>query len=194
MPIENKAAVTELPLIDAIAKRWSPRAFAVDKMLDEQAIATLLEAARWTPSCFNEQPWRFLLANKAQDAETHAKLLDCLVPKNQEWAQNAPVLLVFAAQEAFTHNQKPNAWADYDTGAAAMALSLQANAMGLVCHQMGGFDAEKITSTFALSASVKPIAVMAIGYEGELSVLSAEFQEREIAPRERRSLAELSLN
>ena len=151
----------------------------------------MLEAARWAPSCFGDQPWRFIVWNKNADAQTWQQGFDCLVPGNQAWVKDAPVLLLTCADTLFNHNQKPNRWAQYDTGAAAENLCLQASSMGLMAHQMGGFDADKARETFAIPAQYTPMAMMSIGYAADISTLEGEILTREIAPRKRRPLNEL---
>lgn len=116
--------------------RWSPRAFLSDTIPDED-IATIFEAARWSPSCFNAQPWRFVYAT---NGEHKTALLDALVEANREWAQRAPLIAYAFSYDVFDHNGKSNRWATFDTGAAWMSLTLQANQLGYHTHAMGGFD------------------------------------------------------
>jgi nitroreductase len=148
----------------------------------------LFEAARWTSSCFNDQPWTFIVATK-DDTVNYQKLLDCLVPANVVWAQVAPVLGLIIAQKNFKHNGKPNAWSEYDAGQSAATLVLQATALDLVAHQMGGFDAAKAIAAFNIPETAKPVAAIAIGYAGETSNLPTDLQERETAPRDRHPLS-----
>ncbi|MFW5887994.1 MAG: nitroreductase family protein, partial [Bacteriovoracia bacterium] len=107
--------------------RWSPRSFAKEPIFQE-TLDTLFEAARWAPSCYNDQPWTFLYANEENDLEVFRSLL---VEKNQKWANNAPVLSFLIARKNFAFNDRPNNWAVFDCGAAWMSLALQANTMGL---------------------------------------------------------------
>jgi nitroreductase len=184
--MENPA-ITNHQIHPLISQRWSPRAFD-SKPVETEKLAQLFEAARWASSCFNGQPWVFIVATK-DDTVNYQKLLDCLVPFNASWAQAAPVLAIIVAQKNFTHNGKPNAWAEYDAGQAAATLVLQATALNLVAHQMGGFDADKAIATFNIPETAKPIAAIAIGYEGEVSTLSPELQEKEKAARDRQPLS-----
>ena len=156
--------------------------------METEKLAQLFEAARWSASCFNDQPWTFIIATK-DDTVNYQKLLDCLVPANVVWAQVAPVLGLVVAQKNFKHNGKPNAWGEYDSGQAAATLVLQATALNLVVHQMGGFDADKAIATFNIPETAKPIAAIAIGYAGETSNLPPDLQERETAPRARQPLS-----
>ena len=179
-------AVSDHELHPIIAQRWSPRAFD-SKLVEPEKLAQLFEAARWASSCFNDQPWVFVVATK-DDTVNYQKMLDCLVPANVVWAQVAPVLGLVVAQKNFKHNGKPNAWGEYDAGQAAATLVLQATALNLVVHQMGGFDAVKAIATFNIPETAKPVAAIAIGYEGNSSDLSLELQEREKAARSRQPL------
>lgn len=180
-------AITDRELHPLIAQRWSPRAFD-SKLVEPEKIAKLFEAARWASSCFNDQPWAFIVATK-DDTVNYQKMLDCLVAFNVSWAQVAPVLVLVIAQKNFKHNGKSNAWGEYDAGQAAATLVLQATALDLVAHQMGGFDADKAIATFNIPETARPIAAIAIGYEGEVSNLPSELQERETAPRARQPLS-----
>ncbi|WP_236579953.1 nitroreductase family protein [Pseudanabaena sp. lw0831] len=184
--MENPA-ITDHEIHPLIAQRWSPRAFD-SKHIETEKLAQLFEAARWSASCFNDQPWAFIMATK-DDTANYQKLLDCLVPANVIWAQVAPVLGLVVAQKTFKHNGKPNAWGEYDAGQAAATLVLQATALNLVVHQMGGFDPAKAISTFNIPETAKPVAAIAIGYAGETSNLPTDLQERETAPRARAPLS-----
>jgi nitroreductase len=190
----QKPAITQAPIHDIIAKRWSPRAYDANKPVTQLQITTVLEAARWAPSCFGDQPWRFLVWNKNQDQVTWQQALEIIVPNNQVWAKNAPVFILVCAHGLFGHNQKPNRWAEYDTGAAAENLCLQACAIGLVAHQMGGFDADSARLKFNIPEVVTPMAMIAIGYEGDPNDLPEELKLRELSPRARNPLGELFFN
>ncbi len=180
-------AVSDHELHPLIAQRWSPRAFD-RKLVETEKIAQLFEAARWTSSCFNDQPWAFIVTTK-DDTVNYQKMLDCIVPVNIVWAQVAPVLGLVVAQKNFKHNGKPNAWAEYDAGQAAATLVLQATALNLVAHQMGGFDVAKAIAAFSIPETAHPIAAIAIGYAGNSSDLPLELQERENAARSRQPLS-----
>lgn len=183
----EKPAITDHQIHPLIAQRWSPRAFD-SKLVETEKLAQLFEAARWSASCFNDQPWTFIVATK-DDTVNYQKLLDCLVPANVVWAQVAPVLGLVVAQKNFKHNGKPNSWGEYDAGQAAATLALQATALDLVTHQMGGFDAAKAIATFNIPETARPIAAIAIGYAGDTSNLPPDLQERETAPRDRQPLS-----
>lgn len=184
----EKIAITDHEIHPLIAKRWSPRAFDSSKSVETEKLAQIFEAARWSSSCFNDQPWVFIVATK-DDTVNYQKMLDCLVPFNVSWAQAAPVLGLVVAQKNFKHNGKPNAFGEYDAGQAVATLVLQATALDLVAHQMGGFDAEIAIASFNIPETAKPVAAIAIGYAGEVSNLPVDLQERENAPRERQALS-----
>jgi nitroreductase len=163
--------------------RWSPRAFSSQPVEDEK-LMQILEAARWAASSYNEQPWRFLLARKPDDV---AKFLDLLVPANQAWAKDAPVLLFIAAKKTFSHNGKPNPTHHYDSGTASGYMSFQAEQVGLIAHGMVGFDAEKARTVLNVPDDFVIMAAYAIGYHGDKSQLPPDVQEREV-PSTRRPL------
>jgi nitroreductase len=190
----HKPAITQTPIHDVLANRWSPRAYDASKPVSQTQIISLLEAARWAPSCFGDQPWRFVVCDKTTNPEAWQAAFDCLVPGNQTWAQHAPVLLLICANTLFGHNQKPNRWAPYDTGAATENLCLQATALGLAAHQMGGFDVAKAQSTFAVPEQFTLMAMVTVGYATAADILPDDLRERELAPRERRPLGELFFN
>ena len=185
----NNSADVTYPVHELIAERWSPRAFA-DATVDSEVIGSLLEAARWAPSCFNAQPWRFVVVTR--DDEAGFERLACCLVDGNVWAKQAPVLILSVAQRSFEHNGKPNRWAQHDVGLAVENLVLQAQAMGLGVHQMAGFDADKARELFAIPDDFEPIAVAAVGYPGEADSLPEELAQRERAPRERKSLSAIA--
>lgn len=186
----NKLASTSEKIHELMQKRWSPRAFASDKLIEDSTITSLLEAARWAPSCMNEQPWRFVVCVRAKDETIWQNLLACLGEKNQLWAKHAPVLVLTVAMNHFTHTDKFNRWAAYDTGAACLSLCLQATALGLVAHQMGGFDADRSREYFNVPVDCTPMSVIAIGYQAEPDHLNDEMKQKELADRSRADLSE----
>jgi len=184
-------AVTQVKINETIANRWSGRAYDATKPVSKAQIFSLCEAARWAPSCFGDEPWRFMVWDKNSNADAWQKAFDCLVPGNQEWVKNAPVLLLVCADTLFGHNQKPNRWAQYDTGAAAENLCLQATDLGLMAHQMGGFNADAARSTFAIPEQFTLMAMVAIGHAGDANQLSDDLKARELAARKRKPVADL---
>jgi len=188
--MQQKSATTRVKIHDIIQARWSPRAFDPNRQVSDDDLLALLEAARWAPSSFNDQPWRFVVCAKATDENGWQNALAILAEKNQRWAKNAPVLILAVAMENFNHNGQPNRWATYDTGAASVSLCLQATALGICVHQMGGFDAEKAREVFILPGDCRPMAIMAVGYQADVVVLDDDFKEAELAARSRAALNE----
>jgi len=188
IPDVKKSDATDV--IGPIANRWSPRAF-LDKPVDKATIHALLDAARWAASSNNEQPWRYMVATKENAAE-FAKLVSILVPKNQLWASKAPVLMLSIAKKTFTYHGKPNRHYLHDTGAATQLLGIQAAAMGLQIHSMGGFDMEKSRATFNIPNDFEPAAAIAIGYPGPPENAAEEFRAGETSPRTRKALGEMA--
>ena len=184
----EKPAPTNHPIHDLLRQRWSPRAFA-PRPVEREKLLSLLEAARWAPSSFNEQPWSFIVATKEVPAEFE-QLLNCLVDFNQGWAKAAPVLMFSVARLTFSRNDKPNRHAYHDIGLATENLALQAVALGLVAHQMAGFDGAKAREVFAIPAGFEPVAAIAVGYQGNPTTLPEKMRQGELAPRERKPMAD----
>jgi len=187
----KKPAITQAPIHGLIANRWSGRAYDPAQPVTRQQVITLLEAARWAPSCYGDQPWRFVLWNRDEDAGAWRTAFETLAPGNQVWVKDAPLLLLVCADSLFNHNGKPNRWAQYDSGAAAENLCLQAEALGLMAHQMGGFDPDKARVVASVPQQYTPMAMMAVGHPADPATFSEEVRERETAPRQRRELGEL---
>lgn len=179
-------AVTEAPILDVLAERWSTRIFDKAAPIDEDALASALEAARWAPSANNTQPWRFVVARRGSDA--HAAIVDALMGFNRAWAADAGALIVFAT--ATSLDGAPLAWAAYDTGQAAAHFTVQAHASGLHTHQMGGFDRDRIGEAFGFGDALAAMTVMAVGALGDVDAAPEALQERERTPRTRRPIAD----
>ncbi|GBF79778.1 nitroreductase family protein [Aphanothece sacrum] len=185
----EKPANTNYPIHDLIKYRWSPVAFD-SRLVEPEKIGSLLEAARWAASCYNEQPWRFIIATKDQ-VKNYEKLLSCIVEANQVWAKNASILLISVAKLNFSHNDKPNRHAFHDVGLAMGNLTLQAQSLGLCVHQMGGFLVEKTQEIYHIPQGFAPVAAIAIGYPGNINDLDPELQQRQNSPRNRQPLDDL---
>lgn len=185
----EKPATVEHDIEPLLVRRWSPRAFG-QKEISAQHLAQLFEAARWAPSCFNEQPWRFVVAARS-DRASFERMSSWLVDANRAWAVKAPLLMLSIARTTFTRNDKPNRHAYHDVGLALGNLVLQATALGLVVHQMAGFDVERARKELELPEAYDPVAMIALGHPGDPADLSDELRERELAPRTRKPLAEL---
>jgi nitroreductase len=185
----EKPAPVAHPIDENMQRRWSPRLFA-KRPVEREKILSLLEAARWAPSCYNDQPWYYLVFDGA-DEEALRRARSCLAPGNH-WATHAPLLLLSVAREHFNHNSVPNRHAQHDTGAASAYLVLQAVELGLRAHQMAGFDAEQARTEFDIPNGYMPMAMIAVGYpyEGDVKALDEKERERELAERQRRHLSE----
>jgi nitroreductase len=146
-----------------LAQRWSPRTFS-SRPVEPEKLTQLFEAARWAPSCYNAQPWSFIVATR-EDAEGYNRLLSTLMEANRQWASQAPVLILAVAKLDFDHVARPNRHAFYDLGQAVADLTLQATALGLSIHQMGGFDPAAARELFAVPKGYEPVAVLALGYQ-----------------------------
>jgi nitroreductase len=174
------------PVLDVLRKRWSPRAFA-DRPVEPTKLQSLLEAARWAPSCFNEQPWSFIVATKDNPPE-YERLLACLVEKNQAWAKSAPVLMISVAAKNFAQTGKPNRHWFHDVGLAVSDLVTQATVLDLFVHQMAGFSPDKARQTYNIPDSHEAVAAIAIGYLGDPNSLPDDLRDRELKEQARKPL------
>lgn len=190
IPVLDRAARTEHPVLDVLANRWSPRAFDAENAIDEAKLASALEAARWSPSAANCQPWRFIVARRG--SALHHGIHASLKGFNQAWAGDAAVLIVAVAETA-SEDGTPITHAAYDLGQAVAHLSVQAHHDGLVVHQMSGFVAEQIRELTGLDERFVPMTVVALGELGDAGTLPEPLQQREVAPRVRRPLNETVL-
>jgi nitroreductase len=149
----------------------------------------VLEAARWAASSRNEQPWAFLIATR-DDPRNFQDMVDVLMSANQAWAQNAPVLILTLVHSQWTKEGTPNRVALHDLGLAVSNLIIQATALGLSAHQMGGFDIEAARERFHIPAGWEPVSVIALGYPGDVDTLPEALRERETSQRQRKPLEE----
>lgn len=174
-----------------IRDRYSTVIFS-SKQIEDEKLASLFEAARWAPSAFNEQPWRFVIGIKNKN-ENYQKLYDCLVDANKYWAEYAPVLVLSLATKKSSVTGKPNRFAEYDTGMAVGNLLAQATSLGLYVHQMGGYSISKAREFFELDDKYEPIAIMAVGYKGDIDLFPDDLKERELKKRFRKPMNEILL-
>lgn len=190
----EKPAQVDRPINDVMTRRWSPRVFEEGRAVEREKILTMLEAARWAPSCFNDQP-RFFLVFDGSDAEALERARGCLAEGNA-WALKAPVLMLSVARDTFELNGKPNRWAQHDTGLATENLLLEAVELGLAAHAMAGYDAERARTEFGIPEGFTSIAMIAIGYpyRGSLDALDEKSRAKELAPRERKPIGEIAFS
>ncbi len=171
-------------IADLLARRWSPRAW-VDGDVEKDKLETCFEAARWAASSMNQQPWRLVVAMREQPSE-HARIVGCLSEAKAVWASSAPVLMVSVAKNTFDESGKPNRFAWHDTGLATAALMVQATALGLHVHAMGGFSRDATRSNLGIPEGFEPVAAIAMGYAGRPDSLPEDLRMSEVAPRTRR--------
>lgn len=186
----RKTARTAYPISALIAERWSPRAFAETPVADAE-LGSVLEAARWAASCFNDQPWRFFVGRRGA-GDTWQLLFDTLVPGNQAWCARVPVLMLSVAVGEFRHNGEVNRHAQHDVGMASTQLALQASSMGLAAHFMAGFDRQRARDSLAIPEGREPMAMIALGHPDLPDVLDEKLRARELAPRQRLGLDEIA--
>ncbi|WP_210516145.1 nitroreductase family protein [Hymenobacter terricola] len=183
------SAPTTYPVHDLIRSRWSPRSFSAQPVAPD-TLNQVFEAASWAFSAMNAQPWQYIYAHKA-DTEAFQKILDCLMPGNQPWAKNAAVLVIALAKTQLDNGQ-PNGAALHDLGAANATLFLEATALGLHGHVMGGFDREKTRRDFNLPEGLTPVVILGLGYLGAADQLEEPFLSRETASRTRKPVSEFA--
>lgn len=150
----------------------------------------LLEAARWAASSNNEQPWEFVYAFRGTDG--FDSLLDTLMPGNKKWADNAAVLVLSIARKTFARNGRQNLWSRHDLGMANAQMVLQAAHRNIYAHMMAGFDREAASTLLNLSDDQEALVMTAFGYVDDPSKLDEALREREIAPRNRKPLADIA--
>jgi len=179
MAEHNPVVTPDHPVIDAIPRRWSPYGYDQDRDVEPEQVRIVFEAARWAPSSFNEQPWRYIVARKSDDEATWSRILGCLVEANREWARNAPVLALGVTRLRFSKNDKDNRVARHDLGIASGYLALQAAAIGLQAHQMAGIDQEGAKAEFGVPDPFEVVTAVALGHPAALEDLSKEIRDRD---------------
>lgn len=175
------------PILPMFLDRWSPRAFA-RKPIGEETLKTVVEAARWAPSSMNYQPWRFVYA---LNGDTHWQaFLAALVPGNQLWAANASALIFVVSDTILEAYGKrgPSHSHSFDSGAAWMAMALQAHSMGLITHGMTGVDFDAAAKAVNLPEDFRVEAAIALGYQGDATDLPEPLRAREV-PSDRRPIS-----
>jgi len=178
---------SEYPISPLILSRWSPRSMTGEELGDDD-IMSLFEAARWAPSSFNNQPWRFIYAKR--NTEHWDRLFNLLVDVNKTWAKNAALLAVVISRKNFEFNEKPARTHQFDTGSAWENLALEASSRGIVAHGMQGFDYEKAKTELGIPADFEVMAMIAIGKRGSKENLPTELQDKE-KPNDRKALKDI---
>lgn len=188
----EKSAPVQHRINEFLRRRWSPRLFEQGRAVEREKILSLLEAVRWAPSCFNEQPWRYLVFDGTDEAALE-RARGCLSEGNS-WARNAPVLMLSVAKPDFERNGKPNRHAQHDVGLASENLVVQAVELGLIAHQMAGFDSQRARVEFGIPEDCTPMAMIAIGfpYTGDLADAPEKLGEKERAGRGRKPIGEIA--
>lgn len=182
----TKNASNQYPLNEFARKRWSPRAFSQEPIAIEK-LQSLFEAARWSASAMNEQPWRFILGIKPD--ESWNKILETLVEGNSIWAKEVPVLILSIGKTIYSHDDSENTVFSYDVGQSVANMAIEAMNQGLYVHQMAGFSPVKAIENFIIPDGYQPITVVAAGYIGDAESLPENLKIRELAKRERKDFS-----
>ncbi|CAN2229722.1 NfnB Nitroreductase [Candidatus Nanopelagicaceae bacterium] len=182
-------AETSIPVNEIIATRRSPRSLDQSAVISNEDLRAILEAARWAPSAFNGQPWRYFVGKRGDELFT--QILSSLGEFNQMWARNASALVLVASKTVKGDGTTPHADYQYDCGLSVAQLVIEAHDRGLVAHQMTGFDKSIAQSAVGISADLVPVVVVAVGTQDLPEKLSGPMLERELAKRERLPLEEI---
>ncbi len=185
----EKVRKTDYPVNPLILDRWSPRSMTGEEMTEKELMG-LFEAARWAPSSYNNQPWRFLYAKR--NTPSWPLFFNLMIEFNQGWSKNAAALVVVISGKNFEKNNKPCHTHSFDTGAAWMALALEGASKGYTVHGMEGFDYEKARKDLSIPDDYQVEAMIAIGRRAPLDQLSPELQQREV-PSMRKPLEEIAI-
>lgn len=175
-------------LKEAIYNRRSPRSYSTEH-IPINLLEEIFDAARWAPSSMNEQPWLYLYAYNG--TEKFNKILDSLVPFNQQWAKNANVLVISMAKKTFDYKGKDNKYYMYDVGSANQNLLLSAFDNNIYGHPMGGFNEAKLIEYFNIPKNIEPVCIISLGYLDSPDKLPEDLKTRELAERKRKSLTEI---
>ncbi|MFD1587249.1 nitroreductase family protein [Halorientalis brevis] len=189
--LDDEVAAHRTPEHDVdplFVNRWSPRAMTGEPLAEAEFLP-LFEAARWAPSAFNNQHWRFVYATR--DDDEWETFVDLLTENNQAWATDASVLVAIFSKTTFEHNGEPALTHSFDTGAAWQNLALEGTRRDLALHPMAGFDWERIHDALGVPEDeFDAEAMVAIGKQAATDTLPEELQEREV-PSDRKPLADI---
>jgi nitroreductase len=183
-----KNRVAEYPCDKEFISRVSTRAFDENKQIEHDTLMSCFEAARWAPSSYNNQPWRYCFAKKG--SKTYQTIYNTLVEFNQMWCKNVQVLIVICSRKHFSHNNQIAATSSLDTGSSYMSFSLEAHKRGLATHAMEGFNKDKLRNVMNIPDMYNIEAILAVGYPGDISILPKEVQDKE-TPTARKALKEI---
>ncbi len=186
----RKNSLNKYEVLEYIAERWSPRDFNKEKKIINNDVLSLLEAARWAPSAFNEQPWRFLVGHRGD--KTFEKILSTLIDWNKQWASNASVLILNIGKKTFTKNGKQNVTFKYDLGQAVAFMLIEAMQRGIISHEMSGFDDVKAAKIFNIPEDFQPVSVTAFGYYGNSADLPDDIRKLEFDTRSRKNIDDIA--
>jgi len=175
-PENESARKSNYPINPLILNRWSPRSMTGEALNDDD-IMSLFEAARWAPSSYNNQPWRFIYAKR--NTEHWDRFFNLLAEGNKNWTKNAALLVVVISRKNFEFNEKPAITHQFDAGSAWENLALEASSRGIVAHGMQGFDYEKAGVNLGVPHDFEVMAMIAIGKKGPIEILPPELQEME---------------
>jgi nitroreductase len=182
----EKSANVQHSIHSLLSRRWSPMAFS-SRDVEPWKLSSVLEAARWAPSSYNDQPWSFIVATQG-DPDPFKRMVECLEEANAEWASNAPVLILSVARLRFELTGVVNRHAFHDVGLAIANLVVQSTVLSLSVHQMAGFDTGHAIEAFGIPADHEPVVIFAVGYPGDPRSLSEPLRRRESAPRTRKPM------
>ncbi|HEY9641138.1 MAG TPA: nitroreductase family protein, partial [Coleofasciculaceae cyanobacterium] len=180
--MSEKRVSTNYPIHALLAERWSPYAFE-KRPVAEADLRSLFEAARWSASSYNEQPWSYVIATQ-ENPDQFQQLLSCLAEGNQVWAKDAPVLALGIVNLKFTLDGKDNRAAVHDLGAASSNLTVEATARGICVHQMIGIFPDRARDLFEIPDDFEAWTALAIGYQGDPITLPDGLKERDLNPRQ----------
>lgn len=186
--VTTMRAQTSIPVNEIIATRRSPRSLNESAVISDENLIAILEAARWAPSAFNGQPWRYFVGKRGD--ETFAQILSSLGEFNQKWAKNASALILVTSKTVKSDGT-PHADYQYDCGLSVAQLAFEAHDRGLIAHQMTGFDRAAAKAAVGASGDLAAVVVVAVGTQDSPEKLSGPMRDREVAQRERLPLNEI---
>ncbi len=187
--IIDNHAVTDHPIHDLLRKRWSARAFS-SRRVEKTKLFSILEAARWTPSSRNEQPWRYIIFttdNPSRLLEAQSVLLE-----SNSFAKQAPILICAITKKTYTDGLELNRLYFHDLGAANENMFLECFNQGLIMHEMGGFNVKLAKEIFNIPDDYEVGIMIAVGYQGTNDSLPEKFKVKNTKPRERKHLSEIA--